>query len=369
MFNRVVSIDHGLLNVGLVGKGRQNYVSSRNFTLLERFLQFLHFMRISLLILKRILLALWIRWIYRSTDLLKRRLFVPSCFVVFVKDFLYSFEALFLPSKNSFPYLIFWFNCSTFVLFSILLLLPQNFHVLISLQLWIAVNQVVGDQKTHQILWIGQEESLYKVVLHETQIVQIWLRRAQLRRILRHLIRNLLHNATLKGLVNFFEDDSDGWLLHLSLQRVQFVESDTAHEKKNAVWKVEVKLWCLDNQVDQLVLLWVVTLQIERTKLGDEKFEVFSYRCGKVWINTALCEFLDSLRVARVELNEDGDRVSVCFVPQLLLAVFAFWRKPLGKSANEVWLGSRKLLFFATQTTATEIVRQTANTPEEFWII
>ena len=107
-------------------------------------------------------------------------------------------------------------------------------------------------------------------------------------------------------------------------------------------------------------------MQVERTKLGDEKFEIFSNRRGKVWINTALCEFLDCLWVARVELNEDRDGVSICFVPQFLLAVFAFRRQPLGKSANEVWLGRRKLLFFATETAAAEIVRQTANAPEEF---
>ena len=52
--------------------------------------------------------------------------------------------------------------------------------------------------------------------------------------------------------------------------------------------EVKVVLAGLNDELDELLHVWIVALQVERDELWDEKLEVLAHGWRQVWIDSAL---------------------------------------------------------------------------------
>ena len=114
--------------------------------------------------------------------------------------------------------------------------------------------------------------------------------------------------------------------------------------EEDPVGEVKVVATRLNNQIYKLFHVRVVTLQVERDQLRDVKLQVLSHRRSQVGVNSALGQFLDGRRLARVQRNEHGDGIFGRIL-QLILLFLSIWN-PLRKALDEVGLSRRKLFLF-----------------------
>lgn len=71
-------------------------------------------------------------------------------------------------------------------------------------------------------------------------------------------------------------------------------------EEPNAMRKVEVRLWSLDQDVEEVHGVLHVAFQVKGAKLGDEELEIVSEHAVEVRIHPALFQVFDSIWLMRI---------------------------------------------------------------------
>lgn len=147
-----------------------------------------------------------------------------------------------------------------------------------------------------------------------------------------------------KALFNYV----DGLRLNLAFFKVVDVFKQYGlEEEEHLVWEVEFIASCKD-EIDEVWLFRVESLQVETANLWYKEFQVPSYFALKIRINAAWAKNCHCRRIARVEFYKPRNRIDI--LASLFLATHA--REPLCKASHEVRLASLERLRLPAATTA-----------------